>query len=54
MFSSLSEETQLVLAIIAIALLFGLVVWNSKKNKSKLYHRDQRNFRKNYYKKKKK
>lgn len=51
MFNALSEETQLTLVIIGIALLFIIVIWNSKRNKKKLYSRDQRNFRKNYQKK---
>ncbi|MFC5046428.1 hypothetical protein HN014_13810 [Aquimarina sp. TRL1] len=52
MLASLSEETQLVLAIIGIAILFGIVLWNTKRNRKKLYHREQRNFKKNYAKKK--
>ncbi|WP_378177029.1 hypothetical protein [Aquimarina sp. SS2-1] len=54
MFDSLSEETQLILVVIAIALLFFAVRWNSGRNKKKLYDRDKRDFRKNYYNKKKK
>ncbi|MBQ4803782.1 hypothetical protein J8L88_13045 [Aquimarina sp. MMG015] len=54
MFDALSEETQLVLVIIGIALLFFVVRWNSGRNKKKLYDRSTRDFRKNYFKKKKK
>ncbi len=54
MFNSLSEETQLILMIIGIALLFILVSWNTKRNKSKLYGRKKRNFKKNYFDKKEK
>jgi len=54
MFDALSEETQLVLVVIGIALLFVIVRWNSGRNKKKLYNRDTRDFRKNYFKKKKK
>lgn len=53
MFDSLSEENQIILAIIGIAILFAIVMWNSKRNKKKLYNRDGRDFRKNYFKKKK-
>ncbi len=53
MLDSLSEEMQLVISVIGIAVLFVLVLWNSKRNKNKLYDRDQRDFRKNYFKKKK-
>ena len=53
MFDSLSEETQLIFMVIAIAILFATVSWNTKRNKNKLYNRDTRNFRKNYLKKKK-
>lgn len=49
----LSEQNQLILLVIAIAILFAIVSWNTKRNKNKLYHRDTRNFRKNYQKKKK-
>lgn len=53
MLDTLSEETQLILLVIGIAILFLLVSWNHKRNKNKLYDRDKRNFRKNYLKKKK-
>ncbi|WP_459209921.1 hypothetical protein [Aquimarina rhabdastrellae] len=53
MLASISEENQLILLIIAIAILFALVRWNSKRNKNRLYNRDERNFRKNYYNKSK-
>lgn len=51
-FKNLSEETQLVLLIIAIATLFILVILNNKRNKKLRYDRDKRHFNKNYYKKK--
>jgi len=54
MFDALSEETQLVVVIIGIALLFFIVRWNSGRNKKKLYDRSGRDFRKNYLKKRKK
>ncbi|WP_219007930.1 hypothetical protein [Aquimarina litoralis] len=54
MLESLSEETQLILLVIGIAILFFIVRWNSARNKRKLYQRDSRDFRKNYFKKKKK
>ncbi|WP_167571735.1 MULTISPECIES: hypothetical protein [Aquimarina] len=53
MLDALSEETQLILVVIIIAVLFIIISWNTKRNKSKLYDRDKRNFRKNYLKKKK-
>ncbi len=53
MFDTLSEETQLVIVVIGIALLFFIVRWNSGRNKRKLYDRDKRDFRKNYFKKSK-
>lgn len=52
MFESFSEETQLILTVIAIAILFAVVSWNTKRNKNKLYNRSSRNFKKNYLKKK--
>ncbi|SHJ54972.1 hypothetical protein [Aquimarina spongiae] len=54
MFDSLSGETQLILMVIGIAVLFAIVSWNTKNNKRKLYDRDKRNFKKNYFKKKEK
>ncbi len=54
MFDSLSEETQLILMVIGIAILFIAVSWNTKRNKRSLYDRGKRNFRKNYMEKKKK
>ncbi|MEB3344530.1 hypothetical protein U6A24_03605 [Aquimarina gracilis] len=53
MFDSLSEETQVILIIIGIAILFLAVSFNTKRNKRRLYDRDKRNFRKNYMNKKK-
>lgn len=52
MFDTISEETQLILTVIVIAVLFVLVTWNTKRNKNKLYNRNERNYRKNYFKKK--
>ncbi len=52
MLQSLSEETQLLLVLIAIAVLFIAVMWNTGRNKRKLYDRNKRNFRKNYLDKK--
>lgn len=49
---NLSEETQLVLLIIAIAILFILVILNNKRNKKLRYDREKRHFNRNYYKKK--
>lgn len=54
MLNALSEDTQLIFTIIGIALLFIIVLWNSKRNNRKLYNRSERNFRKNYVKKAKK
>ncbi len=54
MFDSLSEETQLILMIIGIVVLFVAVSWNTKRNKNRLYNRGKRNFKKNYMEKKKK
>jgi hypothetical protein len=50
----LSEETQLIILIIAIALLFILVLFNNKRNTKLRYDREKRNFNKNYYKKRRK
>lgn len=52
MFDTISEEAQLILTVIVIAVLFVLVTWNTKRNKNKLYNRNERNYRKNYFKKK--
>lgn len=52
MFDSLSEENQLIIVIIGISILFILVLWNTKRNKRKLYNRTNRDFKKNYFKKK--
>ncbi|WP_199729941.1 hypothetical protein [Aquimarina sp. AD10] len=54
MFDSLSEEIQLILMVVGIAILFIAVSWNTKRNKNKLYGRKKRNFKKNYFDKKKK
>ena len=47
-----TEKSQLIFVIIGIAILAYLVYLNSKRNQKKLYHRQERNFRKNYYQKK--
>jgi FtsZ-interacting cell division protein ZipA len=51
---SLSADLQLVLLIVGIALLFGLVYWNNKRNQHKRYNRSKRNFRQNVLEKKEK
>ncbi|RZT00277.1 hypothetical protein [Aquimarina brevivitae] len=53
MFDSLSEETQLLVMVLGLALLFILVMWNTKRNSSKFYGRKKRDFRKNVQEKKK-
>jgi len=53
MFDSLSEETQVILMIVGIAILFIAISWNTKRNKQRLYNRERRNFKKNYAEKKK-
>lgn len=47
MLNSLSEETQLIVLVIGIAILFAAVMWNSGRNRKKLYGRRKRDFRKN-------
>ena len=47
MFESLSGETQLILLIAGIAVLFLWVVRNSRRNKEKLYKRRGRTFKDN-------
>ncbi len=54
MFDALSEETQLIVMVIGIAVLFVAVMWNTNRNRNKLYGRNKRDFRKNYFTKKKK
>lgn len=54
MLEELSPEMQFVLVIVGLAILFLLVLWNNKRNKSKRFNRDKRNFRKNFYEKKQK
>lgn len=52
--AELSNDIQVILLIVGIALLFGIVLWNNKRNQHKRYNRDKRNFRKNYHEKKSK
>lgn len=52
--AELSSDIQVILLIVGIALLFGIVLWNNKRNQHKRYNRDKRNFRKNYHEKKRK
>jgi FtsZ-interacting cell division protein ZipA len=54
MLEHISAENQLILVVIAIAILFVLVLWNNKRNQKKRYEREQRNFRKTFYNKKSK
>lgn len=53
MFESLSGETQLILMVIGIAVLFILVFYNTRRNKNKLYNRRKRNFKDNVIHKRK-
>ncbi|WP_158447887.1 hypothetical protein [Aquimarina longa] len=53
MLEALSEENQLILMILGIAILFIAVSWNTKRNKNKLYNRKDRSYKKNYFEKKK-
>ena len=53
MFNSLSHETQSILMIIGIALLFLIVMANNRKNRTKNSDRRRRNFREGYEERKK-
>lgn len=53
MLENISEKTQLILVIIVLAVLFFAVVKNNNRNKEKRYDRKSRNFRKNFYEKRK-
>ncbi|MCH8534037.1 MAG: hypothetical protein LAT51_03115 [Flavobacteriaceae bacterium] len=53
MLENISEEYQIIGVVVVLAILFLLVVWNHRRNTKKQYNRDKRNFRKNYFKKKK-
>lgn len=53
MVSDISIEGQVLFLILLIALLFSLVIVNNKRNKKKQYERESRNFRKNFYSKRK-
>ncbi|MAQ40103.1 hypothetical protein [Mesonia oceanica] len=53
MLENLSEQTQLILIVVLLAILFFAVLKNNKRNKEKRYDRKSRNFRENIYKKKK-
>lgn len=49
MLENISEKTQLIITIIVLAVLFFAVVKNNTRNKEKRYDRKSRNFRKNFY-----
>ena len=53
MLDNISEKTQLILVIIVLAVLFFAVVKNNNRNKEKRYDRKSRNFRQNFYEKRK-
>ncbi|MFO7701436.1 MAG: hypothetical protein R6V37_00430 [Psychroflexus maritimus] len=54
MLESISAENQIIAIVIFLALMFLLVVFNHRRNTKKQYNREKRNFRKNYFEKKKK
>lgn len=49
MLENISEKTQLIITIIVLAVLFFAVVKNNTRNKEKRYDRKSRDFRKNFY-----
>lgn len=51
MLENISAENQIIAIVVFLALMFLLVVLNHRRNIKKQYNRDQRKFRKNYYKK---
>ena len=53
MLEQFSTDMQFIIVIIAIAILFFLVLFNNKRNRQKRYDRKNRNFRRNFYEKKK-
>lgn len=53
MLENLSEQTQLILIVALLAILFFAVLKNNKRNREKRYDRKSRNFRENFYEKKK-
>ena len=52
-FDSLSNTAQIGLVFAVLAVLFIVVFFNNKKNKEKRYNRRGRNFKENFYNKKK-
>tara|TARA_R110001632_G_scaffold48293_6_gene121720 strand:+ start:178 stop:354 length:177 start_codon:yes stop_codon:yes gene_type:complete len=52
-FDSLSETAQIGLVFFILMILFLLVFFNNRKNKEKRYNRRGRNFKENFYNKKK-
>jgi hypothetical protein len=52
MLEQLSPDTQFILVIVILAVLFLAVFLNNKSNKRKRYDRKNRDFRKNFYDKK--
>jgi len=53
MLENISEETQLILVVALLAILFFAVIKNNNRNKEKRYDRKSRNFRRNFYEKRK-
>ena len=51
-FDSLSNTAQIGLVFAVLAVLFIVVFFNNKKNKEKRYNRRGRNFKENYYNRK--
>lgn len=51
-FDSLSETVQVGLVFMALAILFVIVFLNNRRNKEKRYNRRGRNFKDNYYQRK--
>jgi hypothetical protein len=51
-FDSLSNTAQIGLVFLILAILFILVFFNNRKNKEKRYNRRGRNFKENYYNRK--
>ncbi len=51
-FDSLSETVQIGLVFVILAVLFVIVFLNNRRNKEKRYNRRGRNFKDNYYQRK--